>query len=1231
MKKLTSSAHAAAQDPRVRARLVLAFVASVLVLLLGLMGMSSGPNGAALFAQESPSPTPTESPTEEPPPSTEPAIKLINPSDETPQVTGARPDDDQVSVSDRDDGANTTYHIVAWAQNVPAGAVVEAYYIPKTAGGVELPEITIGLMDRVAATPDTWEFHWDIPEPPTVPEGNGKITVRMFGNVAGGLLEVVAEDSVDVRMRHSSTATPASGGDGAPADVTTEITWPSNGGELGFYKPRGGAWRTIIDATRSSGNSLSYFFYTVSAPGTDPEWKQCATATGTGATRTTCTLVDGDLPSQVTAVYTIVTEDQEPEPLLAVRIIESGDAHRVRPYIQEVPQMRLELSAFDTVNTNGTFRQVVGSDPDTGEPHRCLAIMAEVFDHLDREVQGVNLDAHATGPSDQIQFGDEDFLDPFAIFDDASSAYKVPDKGVHSVEPGENCDRESDGEQADETHSAKPLEGQQGDHNVPGGSDLKHRESVSGTGLDNGSAGLGQWLFHVWSPDVGETNVTVWIDEQPIGTETETRAPDTDLLETTETSQSVRLQWLPNDITVEFDPPGDTAQVGTCNKYTVKVRGGNVPVRGINVDVHATGPNNELDFCDPGDGTPRRAPDNTGVDEDHEAEDEGEAHHRGDPPQTQHTEGETDDAGNFVIGITSPISGDTTLQAWVDGERGSDDDTLDSDEPSGRATKSWAASLADAQVSFVNPSAYGGSGTNVSNKEDVDRSYHIVTRVDAFDAPGVQLYISSDDGATFAFIGDATRVGASDTWEFPWSVNVPDGDYVLRAQITGTTKTEDQDIVVNNEDATDDDPSDFAFETLEITRPANAQGAPFTNRETVVEGVTSDGAEGVDLFYTKVAAKDTPQSADWIPCGFVAPKEDDSFSGTCRLSDNDQASSVTGLAALTYDCLRSSCNPAPGTTTTPREPGFNDSGDAHRVFGFEGRPIVSIEPAETAGEPGTCQRFVLSVVDETGQAIADQNVDVHLTGPTDESSFCTPDTGASPRRAPDQGQHATVSDQDQQSVHEEETPNTKHTEGETGSNGRFSFGITSPTAGDSRILGWVDQNDNDVHEDEPSDTSLMHWDTGDGGGGSGQPACTISGDSGNNTLRGTAGDDVICGFGGKDTIHGLGGNDIIRGGKGHDDLRGNVGDDEIYGGGGLDILRGGDGSDILRGNSQDDVIRGYTGNDRLIGGGGDDTLRAGRGRDVLRGKAGNDTLNGGRGFDRCNGGRGRDITRNCER
>ena len=1210
MKKFSKATMAmAANHPNLVARLTLAFIASVLVILLGLMGMSSGPNGAAVFAQETPTPTPTPT---EPAGPTGPTVAFVNPTPYENPALGVSTDDDP-DVSDKFDGVDTAYHVVAWASSVPPNAVLEAYYIPETVAGIPLSEITIGQLEPVPGS-DTYDYFWDIPE--SVPEGTGTMVVRMFATTIAGF-EEVANDEVAVEMRHQEGGRPPQG-DAQAASETVELTWPTQNGPAGFFKPKGGAWRTVVDGTVSEVPLeqrkdaltvlLVQLYYTTSGPGEKPEWKFCGDEGGLfaeyvgGPFRSMCTLEGKDTPSMVGAMSAQVFQEQNPDAALQNYTEEASDAHRVKAYVQNPDTMKIDFVPFKTPDTGGTYREVVATNPQNNEPNRCISFTAEVTDPLGRPVQGANVDAHISGPTDQLAFGEED-PSPKDLSAADTSAYKNPDKGGHSVESAHNCDRGAQ-EDPDEQYNANPVEGQQGDHNVPGGADVKHRESVQGSGLSGGEgitddAGFGRWNFQLWSPTVGTSQVTAWVDDESIASEDEARAADTDTLDPGEPSTSGIAQWLPAAITVTMDPPSDTAPVGSCNRYNVRVRGGSQPIVGINVDVHATGPSGELDFCDPGDATDRRAPDTTGDDQDHEAEDELESRHRPGAegaPQVQHTEGETDDQGNFVIGITSPVTGDTTIEAWVDGERGGDNDIRDTGEVGGLASKSWASGIGDAEVSFVNPSPYGVGTPIVSNKPDANGQYHIVTRVDAVDVPAVELFIGS--GSTFTKIGDATRVGSSDTYDFMWPVTVPDGNYTLRAQIAGTNRIKDQAITVNKDAAPN--PQDQPSETLEITEPVNAQTVAFSNRATEIAGVASGGAEGIDLFYTKVGAKDTPQQADWISCGFVQPGGNGAFSGTCRLQASDVASQVTGVAAITYDCTESDCNPAPPqpppppAPTPPREPGTRESGDAHRVFGLEGRPLVSIEPAEAADEPGTCKSFTMSVRDASGQALGNEPVDVHLSGPGNDAEFCTPATGGSPSSPPAEGGHTVIAG-DNEGIHDDTTPYTKHIEGTTNSSGRFTFGVTSPTEGDSQIFAWVDQLENDVLDaNEGSDTSLMHW-TSQGTEPNPNPnRCTIKGDGGDNVLRGTPRRDVICGLGGADRLIGRGGNDLLKGGAGKD------------------IARGGGGKDVLR------------------GGGGADRLRGGGGGDRLHGNGGNDFLNGQAGRDSCRGGTGRNNYRSCE-
>ncbi len=1148
MKRFSSATFIAAGDPRSSARLVLAFVASVLVVLLALMGMSSGAGGAVVFAQATGSPTPD----------TGPAIKLLNPSQAydpnlalPPRPPGSA---DPPSISDKFDGFDRLYHVVAVTRNAPANSVVEAYFQP-----TGLNELTVGTLTQVAGSTDTWEFFWDVPE--NLPVNSGTFKVRLFQSTPAGF-EEIAKDETPARI--------------ATGEETVEISWPSNNGQLGFHKPKTGLWRTVIEGT-ASGDSLRIFtFYSTSAPGTPVKYTNCAqvrlgplnSQDNTRPFAASCALGGKDLPSQVTAVAAVAIEDDKPEVVTTAEFTqESADAHRVQPYLQRVEQMTVELKGVDlggtAIQPTSQRRQAMPPRGATSAnaPNGCLRFDAVVKDHLNRPVQGANLDVHIQGPDDQVGFGSDQAGGATTT---ADSTYRAPDPTKHEEETARTCPDFTDTPQDDR---GTPFE-EQGDHNVPGGPDMKHIESAPGTGLDTPPAGVafkfgpGTFRFFVFSPRAGFTDITAWVDDPPIASETDTRELDDDVIGFGEPLGTLRAQWLPAPAALSIVPRTDSAPVGTCTKFTARARAGSEVLPNVNVDVHAQGPNNDLDFCDPGDGAARRAPDNG----DHQPEDTGESSHKStspDSPELQHTEGETDDSGNFVFGVISASTGTTQLTAWIDGETGQDDDVRGGSEPTGNASNKLAASAQDAEVRFVNPSGYGGGGDNISKKRDADERFHLVSRVDLPDVvPGVEFFIASSSSGPFTKIGDGSRIGDTDTFEMFWDVNVPDGNYTLRTQIAGTNKVEDRSVRVSN-----------SLETAEITRSLNATTAPFDKGATTVEGVASAAANGVDLFYTKTAARESRSSSNWVRCGTVSLARaggTQNFQGKCELQDpdgdgtKDAPVEVTGIAALAFIC-----DPVTGCTSTGQGK-IVQSGDAHRAFGFEANPVVSIEPAEAAGKTAECTRFELSVNDASGLGIADVNVDVHLTGPSTSASFCDLE-GGSPRRFPDRGGHGASPSEADEGVHTDDGSDTRHTEGETNAGGRFVFGIISGTSGDSQILAWADQDDNDeLDASERSDTAVMHW-----GGGS-ESRCTIKGNGRDNVLRGTAGDDIICAGGGDDTVRG----------------------------------RGGD--------------------DRIFGGGGKDTLRGNAGRDLLKGHRGNDRLDGGPGRDRCRPGRGRDSKVNCE-
>jgi hypothetical protein len=1177
--------HGKNSTPARAALALIVFMVMVLLITLGPVGASHGPLALAQ------SPSPTASPTGP----TGPTINFLNPS--VMPVTVGPPDSNETPVladkPETAEGSEEDYDVVVWSSGLPNDAIVELSITPEP---LFLPvgnEETIGVMPRVPDSPNTFELEWNIPE--SMPEGNATLTARAYEQRFTGLEEIAAVE-MEVELHHSSENPPT--GDGAGEDEVIELEWPTQGGPLGFYK-QGSVWRSYLDAKatgRNQGiggpeNDSTFQYFTVSPPGSVPEWKQCATGNPSAAIRVTCVVPQADNSQSITAIGAVVREDQNPSPGVGGPFtLESSDAHAVRPYLQD-PQLQMRAAP----EGGGVIWWLPAKRAPAGDV--CLAYLVTVTDtQHGRAVAGANLDYHITGPSDQVQFGDQDVVQSDLPFVPNSSNYATPTEGHPSTDAAYDCDDYSDemmgpDDRQDFAQRGRLTEGAEGDHNVPGAPDTKHRESATGSGLDSGRAGRGQHMFHLFSRDPGFTDILVWIDDDPL---TDPKKPHTnnDVHDVREPSVQARAQWLPQGgwVSMSIDPPGATALPGTCVPLTVRLRDEGARVVDANIDIHAAGPDDNLSFCDPTGANPRAAPDEP--DTDHTPEGPGHAAHSGTSPRAKHTEGFTDEEGNFTFGVTSGVQGDSTIQAWFDEDWGDDlidTDVVESFEEIATATVSWGATLETAQVSFLNPSPYGnptdggGDGTQVSNVEDADNRYHIVTRTNAVAAPGMELLIS-EDGENFTRLGDATQIGGTDTWEFFWDVNVPDGEYTLRAQLFGTSRLEDIEIVVNKTGPgpSDQDPTP-AEETVEITSPVNGSVVGISRGEINVRGSTSAGAEGVDLFYTKMPSFDTPTEDDWIFCGFAKPASR-SFTGKCTIDPSDQAAHITGVAAIAYDCFQSGCS-AQENESPFRDPGENDSGDAHRLFGIEANPIISLEPAEAQQRIRSCRRFELRVSDSTGQALGGENVDIHASGPRGVG-FCDPD-GASARRAPGDGAHVTGDDPNE-GAHDD---GTKHIEAETGRGGRVVFGLNSGNAGDTQISAWLDRNDNDaVDSGEPVDTSVMHWTRKSRRG-----RCTEVGTAGRDVIKGTRGRDVLCGRAGRDRIVGRGGNDVLIGGRGKDVLIGNQG---------KDILRGARGRDVLRG---------------------------GRGRDRLNGGKGKDRLNGGRGRDTCRGGAGRNRFKNCER
>lgn len=1097
----------------------------------GRKGLSSALSAALTTLLVGVSPAAAQTPP--PAPDGPPSIALVNPSagyDPKLDPTGAEPP----KVSDK----QTPYQVVAWTSFTPQNALVELTLVYPDG-----TEYTIGLMERVGE--HAWEYLWDIPD--TLPGGEAMLTAYLYDVPYSGAVEI-GSDTVAVEMRHASSVNTPD--DPAP-DETIELLDITPGGPIGFYKPPGGQWRTGIvgRTTVAQVPGRVEAFYSITPTGQKPVFRKCGVAKPPAfnaqdqRTHVVCTLALDDVPSKVTAIAAVVESTSDVSGQFAFNQ-EAAVAMPVDPYYQDPQKATLSLTQW--------ARRL---------PDGCVGFSAFVLDPLGQPVVGANVDAHAVGPNDQMNF--------------ASGGEAIEAQGPEghpSVSRTATCGS-----------ATENATGQEGRHRIPGAADEVHRESATGTGVSLiPGVRTGEWRFALRATDPGFTDVVAWIDGQPILKPDEAAAPDSDTLEEGEPVQRARAQWFEETPKLTLDPVGRLGAIGDCVPFTVKVRSRTTPVPGTNVDVHVKGPDNELDFCDPEGANVRRAPGQTPqFTSPHTNEDERESNHGSTTGMsTQHTEGEADELGNFTFGLSSGAVGDSMIVAWMDGEMGRDDDNQVGSEPSTTGTSSWGTG--EPYIAFINPSEYGAStGRSGTGTQLPDNGATTVIRTRVFSLEpieGVEIQLSSPAGIDP--LGEAIQVGNTGIYELPWTVDVPDGSYTMQAVVKGTAVESEMNVTIGAGNAAPGAPRP-SFERVSIVAPLAGTQAPFTRGAVTISGVATAGTETVDLFYTKVpAGSEAPKGGEWIDCGYVdlngSGTNSQEFAGGCQLQGADQPGEVTGVAAIAFDCTVPGCDgrpdpvePTPPATlppspfpspAIPRAEGQKDSGDAMPIYGFEAFPLLRIEPAEeeTPVVSGVCQGLAVVLTDQTGQPIDGENVDLHFMDP-DGLALCDPGN-ATEWREPDVGEHRSsgLSAPSRGGYHDDPVTGARiyHVEAETTLNGRLVFGLTSPRLGDSSIMAWLDREDDDVLDPaEGTADGLLRWVKPRG--------CTITGTARREALRGTRLGDFICGRRGSDEIRGRRGADVLVGGPGADTLVGGPGRDVLRGGPGRDRCIGGPGKDRL--------------------------------------------------------------------
>ena len=582
------------------ARITLIMLAVVQAVILmatlsdGLLALAQPGPSASPIASDNRSQSPRQSPAQESPPAG-PTIQWLNPSKYEPDMI--------VSDKEDDDG---TYHLVAWVGNRPSDAVVEFTY---QAVNGSPNEVTICTATRVATTNDTYECDWELGSGgngTNTPDGEYELRAILYSASAGspsspgGAPEVDRDEEIVTVDRSAETV---------------EIEYPVNGGQLGVYDPPGDQ-RTgfVMDVETSNGAEGVRAYYSESPPGTEPSWQNCQQQTtvsfSDGTRRIGCVLQGSDdTTTDITAVAAVAEDrqpDTQPSPSCLVGPVcttpapvpgpikpESGDAHRVFRYVQDPATVELPPPSENRPNQQGNFT--------------CQVLTSVVEDQNGRPIWRVNMDVHAAGPGDEVRFG---------RIANTTSSFKAPDQGGHQTENTDTCGNAP-------AEQASPAQGR---HTNVSGPDPKHIESVEGSDTS------GRFTFALRSPSrEGTSTVTAWADEddnddrqaaEPFDTTTVTftrqspspsqsspspsqTASATATATATQSASASASTASPSQSspsgsqspaqTLNCEPETDTNPVGSSHTFVCTVHQGGSPVSGVEVDVEATGANDQDD------------------------------------------------------------------------------------------------------------------------------------------------------------------------------------------------------------------------------------------------------------------------------------------------------------------------------------------------------------------------------------------------------------------------------------------------------------------------------------------------------------------------------------------------------------------------------------------------------------------------------------------------------------
>ncbi len=367
-----------------------------------------------------------------------PSIAFLNPSG----YSGSPP-----TISDVTD-QDGFVHLVAWSKETPMSALVEFELQPTGQNAATFTGVRI--------TDDTWEAFASIPDSYS-DSSSYTLIARLYSGTPGDADEVAhAEMTVEVNQ---SQVPP-------PIAETVEMSYPDNGGKLGFYRPVGKRPSAVLDYAASVDTGQVRAFYTLTRPGSDPAWKVCGKSipddAGFGKVR--CPLQAGDSRNDVTAVA-VVSNKTSPPNAPNPALDDTGDAHRINPYLQKPTSLQ------------------VANEPQVAATI-CSFFNATVTDQFDRPIAAANIDVHAKGPTDRLRFMSQPAQ---------TSPFQPPNTDHGSKEDAKRC--------SDNSNFRR-----QGVHNDSDGPDAKHIESIKGT------SNKGEFLFGLRSPANGSTQLVIWVD-----------------------------------------------------------------------------------------------------------------------------------------------------------------------------------------------------------------------------------------------------------------------------------------------------------------------------------------------------------------------------------------------------------------------------------------------------------------------------------------------------------------------------------------------------------------------------------------------------------------------------------------------------------------------------------------------------------------------------------------------